>query len=154
MLSAQRLATGLHHPNLTPHQITNNVGTNTVFSALFQFNILNSIGNSMNIKIVLPLLLLCGFVFCSAGELRAQVAGGPGTEMTQIINRIGLGSDCWRCKSLAAEMDQNGSDWVQQNFDYVVNRTIGNAENLGHNMGPLRRTGVRMIVRRSIQRGR
>ncbi len=107
----------------------------------------------MNIKIVLPLLLLCGF-FCSAGELRAQVAGGPGTEMTQIINRIGLGSDCWRCKSLAAEMDQNGSDWVQQNFDYVVNRTIGNAENLGHNMGPLRRTGVRMIVRRSIQRGR
>ena len=34
--------------------------------------------------------------------------GGPGTEMTQIINRLGLGSDCGRCKALAAEMDQNG----------------------------------------------
>ena len=41
--------------------------------------------------------------------------GGPGTEMTQIINRLGLGSDCGRCKALAAEMDQNGSAWVMQN---------------------------------------
>jgi len=107
----------------------------------------------MNIK-ALFLLLVCVCVFGFAGESHAQVAGGPGTEMTKIINRMGLGSDCWRCKSLAAEMDQNGSEWVRQNFGYVVDRTTSNAQNLGHNMGPLRKAGVRMIVRRSIQLGR
>lgn len=78
--------------------------------------------------------------------------GGPGTEMTRIINRLGLGSNCSRCRSLANQMDQLGPTWVRQNFNYVVNRTVGNAENLGHRMGPVRRAGVRTIVRRSVRR--
>ena len=82
------------------------------------------------------------------------VAGGPGTEMTQIINRIGLGSDCGRCKALAAEMDQNGADWVMRNKQYVVQRTISNAQNLGHRMGPIQRMGVRSIVTRAARRAR
>lgn len=80
--------------------------------------------------------------------------GGPGTEMTRIINRLGLGSDCQRCKALAAEMDQGGVAWVQQNREAVIQRTISNAENLGHRMGPARRVGVRVILNRSIRRSR
>lgn len=108
----------------------------------------------MNIRSLLFTLLVCSCVFGVAGDSHAQVAGGPGTEMTKIINRVGLGSDCGRCKALAAEMDLGGPQWVRENFDYVVNRTTSNARNLGHNMGPVRRAGVRMIVRRSIQRSR
>ena len=74
--------------------------------------------------------------------------------MTKIINRMGLGSDCGRCKALAARMDQCGPEWVEQNFDFVVGQTISNAENLGHRMGPVRRMGVRSIVRRSIRSSR
>lgn len=80
--------------------------------------------------------------------------GGPGTEMTQIINRLGLGSDCGRCKALAAEMDQNGAAWVMQNRNYVVQRTVSNAQALGHRMGPVQRLGVRAIVTRSVRRSR
>ena len=80
--------------------------------------------------------------------------GGPGTEMTQIINRFGLGSDCGRCKSLAAEMDRGGPQWVMDNFNCVTSRTISNAENLGHRMGPIRRIGVRAIVRTAVRRSR
>lgn len=83
-----------------------------------------------------------------------NVSSGPGTEMTRIINRLGMGSDCGRCQALAAEMDQGGPEWVQQNFNYVVARTIGNAENLGHRMGPVQQLGVRRIVRRSIRLSR
>ena len=79
-------------------------------------------------------------------------AAGPGTEMTQIINRAGLGSDCGRCKALATEMDCRGSRWVLHNRDYVVQRTISNAENLGHRMGPARRVGVRAIVGAAVRR--
>lgn len=93
-----------------------------------------------------------GCVACDNGQ--AIASGGPGTEMTKMINRVGLGSDCGRCKALAAQMDQGGPDWVRQNFDYVVSSTISNAENLGHQMGPLRRSGVRVLVRRSILRAR
>ena len=71
-----------------------------------------------------------------------------------MINRLGLGSDCGRCKALAAEMDANGPDWVRQNFEYVVSRTISNAQALGHRMGPVRRAGVRSLVRRAIRRNR
>ena len=81
-----------------------------------------------------------------------SLAQGPGTEMTRIINRVGLGSDCGRCKALAAEMDLNGSQWVNANRNHVVNRTISNAQNLGHRMGPMRRTGVRLIVRTAVRR--
>ena len=109
----------------------------------------------MNIRSLLLFLLFCGCLSIVPEQLPAQLAGGgPGTEMTKIINRIGLGSDCGRCKALAAEMDQGGSNWVRQNFNYVVNRTTSNAENLGHTMGPFRKAGVRMIVRRSIQKTR
>lgn len=82
------------------------------------------------------------------------VAQGPGTEMTQIINRMGLGSDCGRCKALANEMDQNGAAWVLQNRNYIAQRTISNAENLGHFMGPVRRAGVRAMIRTSVRRSR
>ncbi len=85
------------------------------------------------------------------GSTQAQ---GPGTEMTQIINRMGLGSDCGRCQALANEMDQNGSAWVLQNRDYITQRTISNAENLGHRMGPIRRAGVRAMIRTSVRRAR
>ena len=78
--------------------------------------------------------------------------GGPGTEMTKMINRLGLGSDCGRCKALAAQMDANGSQWVQNNFDSIAKQTISNAENLGNRMGPVRRTGVRVLIRRAIRR--
>ncbi len=84
----------------------------------------------------------------------ASGCGGPGTEMTQIINRLGLGSDCGRCKALANEMDRNGPQWVLNNFNHVAQRTISNAENLGHRMGPIRRVGVRQIVRASVRRSK
>lgn len=108
----------------------------------------------MNIKSLLLFLLFSGCLWGVSSQSHAQAVGGPGTEMTKIINRIGLGSDCGRCKALAAEMDQGGSNWVRQNFNYVVNRTTSNAQNLGHTMGPIRKVGVRMIVRRSIQKAR
>lgn len=88
-------------------------------------------------------------------DANAQCAGcsvGPGTEMTQMINRVGLGADCGRCKALAAQMDRCGSDWVCNNFDHVVCRTISNAENLGHRMGPMRRASVRALVRTAVRR--
>ena len=88
------------------------------------------------------------------GQTFASSCGGPGTEMTQIINRLGLGSDCGRCKALANEMDRNGPQWVLNNFNHVTQRTISNAENLGHRMGPIRRVGVRQIVRASVRRSR
>lgn len=99
------------------------------------------------------LLFACCVIWMSGDDSNVLMAqtGGPGTEMTRIINRIGLGSDCGRCKSLANQMDQLGPTWVRQNFNYVVNRTVGNAENLGHRMGPVRRVGVRTIVRRSVR---
>lgn len=81
-------------------------------------------------------------------------SGGPGTEMTQIINRLRLGSNCGRCQALADEMDRNGPQWVLNNFNHVTQRTISNAENLGHRMGPIRRVGVRQIVRASVRRSR
>ena len=84
----------------------------------------------------------------------APSCGGPGTEMTQIITRLGLGSDCGRCKALASEMDRGGPQWVLNNFNYVTHRTISNAENLGHRMGPIRRVGVRQVVRASVRRSR
>ena len=80
--------------------------------------------------------------------------GGPGTEMTKMINRLGLGSDCWRCKQLAAEMDANGPEWVCANFDCVVSRTVENARRLGHRMGPVQQAGVRMLVRKAVRRSR
>lgn len=85
---------------------------------------------------------------------RSAHAQGVGTEMTQIINRLGLGSNCGRCQALASEMDRNGPAWVMQNRNYVAERTISNAENLGHRMGPLRRAGVRAIIRTSVRRTR
>lgn len=102
---------------------------------------------------MLSFVVVAVFVF-AVPQIGASQTGGPGTEMTRMINRIGLGSDCGRCKSLAAQMDQGGPDWVRQNFGYVVSSTVSNAENLGHQMGPVRRSGVRLLVRRSIRRSR
>lgn len=85
---------------------------------------------------------------------QSALAQGPGTQMTQIINRMGLGSNCGRCQALANEMDQNGSAWVLQNRNYIAQRTINNAENLGHFMGPIRRAGVRAMIRTSVRRSR
>ena len=84
----------------------------------------------------------------------AASAQGPGTEMTQIINRVGLGSDCGRCRALAAEMDQRGPEWVMQNRQQVANRTIENASRLGHTMGPAKKLGVRMMIRTAVRRSR
>ena len=84
----------------------------------------------------------------------SALAQGPGTEMTQIINRLGLGSNCGRCQALASQMDQNGPAWVLQNRNYIAQRTISNAENLGHRMGPIRRAGVRTMIRTSVRRSR
>ena len=72
--------------------------------------------------------------------------------MTKMINRLGLGSDCGRCKALADQMDANGSQWVRNNFNYVADRTISNAEKLGNRMGLVRRAGVRSLLRRAIRR--
>jgi len=105
----------------------------------------------MNTKSLYGLVFVFA-VFSLAGLQGVASADGPGTEMTRIINRAGLGSDCSRCKALAAEMDCCGSDWVMQNRNAVVQRTISNAENLGNRMGPVRRLGVRGIVRVAVCR--
>ena len=105
-------------------------------------------------KLLQRLILSVGLVMLSLSVGSSAVAQGPGTEMTQIINRMGLGSDCGRCKALAAEMDQRGPDWVLQNRQHVANRTIDNALRLGHNMGPMKRLGVRMMIRTSVRRSR
>lgn len=97
-------------------------------------------------------LLLMGWPI--AGSDGCLLAQGPGTEMTQIINRFGLGSDCARCRALSDEMDLKGSAWVMQNRDYIADRTISNAENLGHRMGVVRRAGVRAMIRTSVRRTR
>jgi len=105
-------------------------------------------------KLIQRLILSGGLLMLSLTFTTPAIAQGPGTEMTQIINRLGLGSDCGRCKALAAEMDLRGPDWVLQNQRQVADRTIDNASRLGHNMGPMRRFGVRMIVRTSVRRSR
>jgi len=105
-------------------------------------------------KLHQTLLLAVSLATFSLTGLSSTMAQGPGTEMTQIINRFGLGSDCGRCKALAAEMDQRGPDWVLQNRQYVAERTIDNATRLGHNMGPVKRMGVRMMIRTSVRRSR
>jgi bacterioferritin-associated ferredoxin len=104
---------------------------------------------------VFPIAVVAGAALLSVLFAANNVqADGPGTEMTKIINRAGMGADCGRCKALAAQMDQGGSKWVQQNKHYVVSRTISNAEKLGHRMGPMKRIGVRTIVNRSVRRSR
>ena len=105
---------------------------------------------SLTFSIAFPSIVFL-FVVWGLGA-NESLAQGPGTEMTRIINRVGLGSDCGRCKALAAEMDLNGSQWVNANRSHVVNRTISNAQNLGHRMGPVQRTGVRLIVRTAVRR--
>ena len=105
-------------------------------------------------KLLQRLILSVGLVMLSLSVGSSAVAQGPGTEMTQIINRMGLGSDCGRCKALAAEMDQRGTDWVLQNRQQIASRTIDNASRLGHNMGPMKRLGVRMMIRTSVRRSR
>ena len=105
-------------------------------------------------KLLQRLILSVGLVMLSLTIVSPAVAQGPGTEMTQIVNRMGLGSDCGHCKALAAEMDQRGPDWVLQNRQYVASRTIDNATRLGHNMGPVKRMGVRMMIRTSVRRSR
>jgi len=115
--------------------------------------------NTLKFKTVFA-TIACALVFtayssdASGQTVGFPATGGPGTEMTQIINRMGLGSNCSRCKALAAEMDAGGADWVLQNRDYVVQRTISNAQALGHRMGPVQRMGVRAIVTRSARRAR
>ncbi len=103
------------------------------------------------ISVLIAVITLC---LTSLSFERSVLAQGPGTEMTQIINRMGLGSDCGRCQALANEMDQNGSAWVLQNRNYIAQRTISNAENLGHRMGPVRRAGVRAMIRTAVRRSR
>ena len=105
-------------------------------------------------KLIQRLILSVGVLVLSLAAISPTMAQGPGTEMTEIINRWGLGSDCSRCKALAAEMDQHGADWVMQNRQHVANRTIDNAQRLGHNMGPIRRMGVRMMILTSVRRSR
>lgn len=105
-------------------------------------------------KLLQRLILSVSLVMLSLAVVSPAVAQGPGTEMTQIINRMGLGSDCGRCKALAAEMDQRGPDWVLQNRQQIASRTIDNASRLGHNMGPMKRLGVRMMIRTSVRRSR
>ena len=105
-------------------------------------------------KLHKTLMLSVGLVMLALASLSPAFAQGPGTEMTQIINRVGLGSDCGRCKALAAEMDQRGPDWVLQNRHDIASRTIDNASRLGHNMGPMKRMGVRMMIRTSVRRSR
>ena len=105
-------------------------------------------------KTILSMTLASGLLLQSITLVSPAIAQGPGTEMTQIINRVGLGSDCGRCKALAAEMDQRGPDWVLENRHEIADRTIDNASRLGHNMGPLKRLGVRMMIRTSVRRSR
>ncbi len=100
------------------------------------------------------LILSVGLVMLSLATISPALAQGPGTEMTEIINRWGLGSDCGRCKALAAEMDQRGADWVLQNRQQIASRTIDNASRLGHNMGPMKRMGVRAMIRTAVRRSR
>lgn len=101
-------------------------------------------------------LMAIGLMALSAAScfVEPAEAGGPGTEMTHMINRLGLGSNCGRCKALAAQMDRGGPDWVMANYDYVTSRTISNAKNLGHRMGPIQRAGVHMLVRKAVRRSR
>ncbi len=108
----------------------------------------------MTMKLPQRITLSVCLVMLALTSLSPAFAQGPGTEMTQIINRVGLGSDCGRCKALAAEMDQRGPDWVLQNRHDIANRTIDNASRLGHNMGPMKRLGVRMMIRTSVRRSR
>ena len=103
-------------------------------------------------KIILIATVVLPFASLSTESFLA--AQGPGTEMTQIITRLGLGSDCGRCQTLANEMDENGAAWVMQNRDYIAKRTISNAENFGHHMGLIRRAGVRAMIRTSVRRSR
>lgn len=101
-----------------------------------------------------PLVTLIAFALVMLSTEQTVQAQGPGTEMTQIINRMGLGSNCGRCQALASEMDQNGPAWVMQNRSYIARRTISNAENLGHRMGLIRRAGVHAMIRTSVRRSR
>lgn len=113
--------------------------------------------NSASLNYVGGTIQPCGFeqnISAVSTIPAGSFTGGPGTEMTKMINRLGLGSDCASCKALAAEMDRGGPQWVRQNRNYVVLRTINNAKNLGHRMGPIQRAGVRTLVRKSIRRSR
>ena len=83
-------------------------------------------------KLLQSLIQSVGLVILSLATISPAIAQGPGTEMTKIINRVGLGSDCDRCRALAVEMDQRGPDWVLQNRQHVASRTIDNASRLGH----------------------
>lgn len=109
-------------------------------------------GSPMN-KIFHLFFVAATLVICLSAS-NETFAQGPGTEMTRIINRMGLGSDCAHCKALAAEMDRNGPQWVMQNRSHIAQRTISNAENLGHRMGFIRRAGVQAMIRTSVRRSR
>ncbi|MEM9409895.1 MAG: hypothetical protein AAGA30_02205 [Planctomycetota bacterium] len=113
-------------------------------------------------SIVIVCVIIFGFIeplhaqfeSSSAASENYAFTEGPGAEMTKMINRLGLGSDCGRCKALAARMNEGGPVWVRENFDFVVSQTISNAERIGYHMGPIRRLGVRSIVNQAILRSR
>ena len=110
--------------------------------------------SALHKPLILLAISLASFLSVESAAQECNQRSGPGTEMTKIINRLGLGSDCQRCHNLAREMDVNGPAWVMNNFDCVVARTVSNAENLGHTMGPIRRVGVRSIIRTAVRRSR
>jgi hypothetical protein len=62
---------------------------------------------------------------------------GPGTDLTKIFEswakmmRMNLTS-CFKCKSLALEMDKRGKEWVRDNVDELAKAIKKNASIQGH----------------------
>lgn len=77
------------------------------------------------------------------------VGHGPGTELKQLLERVGITSapDC-SCNARAAEMDRQGVEWCQANIETIVGWLREQAEARGL---PFLDLAGRMLVRRAIR---
>lgn len=83
---------------------------------------------------------------------KAAVKGGPGTELTKILETLGLGylEGC-KCKQRARQMDEWGPDGCLQNLSTIVGWLEEEAKN---RKLPFIRWGARTLVLVAIRRAR
>jgi len=82
----------------------------------------------------------------------AATAGGPGTELKNLLAKVGITAspDC-ACNARAAEMDRQGVEWCEANLDTIVGWLREEAEARGL---PFIDLAGRMLVRRAISNAR
>lgn len=73
---------------------------------------------------------------------------GPGTELKRLLKRFFIdASGACKCNQRAALMDEQGSDWCEENIDVIVGWL---REEANHRHLPFMDAAGRLLVRRAI----